>query len=272
MAENRSLPARARAISGESALRKSYHWTARYRGAVELGWYDFVTVYRRSFFGPVWPMIQMALWIGSITLVFHEALGDGLGSYALYVGLGLYAWDFIQAAVQEGPSHFTSQGGLIKNVPTELSIITVRKLAYLFFRAASQIPVPIFLVAFFGGTDWHVLLILPVTVLFLLNAFSALTIGGILGVYFRDLEFFIPTVLRFLFFVTPIFWSGDAGFRKLLADYNPFSYFLELFRAPLNGESGSLMAWGVVAALTVVAFLAAIVMQRFHRSQIAYRV
>lgn len=254
-------------------FRQIFHWAAKYRGAVELGWYDFVTVYRRSFFGAMWPLIQLSLWIATITFVFHEALGNDVGSYILYVGIGFFGWEFIQSAFQAGPSHFSSQGGLIKNVPTDISKITVRRVSCLVFRSLLQAPVPIILVAIFGdGFSLHAWILIPVVMILITNLYSLLTVFGILGVYFKDFEFFVPTVVRFLFFVTPIIWSGDVGLRKMLSTYNPLAYFLELIRAPLNGETGTAMAWGVVVSITVIGFAIALVAQSAFRHQIAYRV
>ena len=258
------------AISGWA--QQLFHWAARYRGPVELGWYDFITLFRGSFFGPFWSTIQLALWIGTIALIFHSNLGDSFGTYVLYVGIGFFAWDFISWALGEGPTHFATKGELLKNVPVDISAITARRVAYLVFRSMFQLPVPLTLLVFFGDSlSWTYLLVIPVTILYAINAFSFVTIGGIIGVYFRDFQFFMPTLTRFLFFTTPVFWYGDDGLRKVISDYNPFSYFLELLRLPLSGEIPSLLAWGVVGAITGIGLCVAIWLQANFRNEVIYR-
>ena len=259
--------------AGSNGFQQAFNKVARYRGAVELGWYDFITVFRRSFFGALWPAFQLAAWVGTLTLLFSGRLGGSIGEYALYVGIGAYAWDFISWSLGEGPGHITSQGQLLKNVPSNLSTITVRKIAYLVFRSAFQLPVPLFVLFMYADpVGPEVLLLAPVIPLYLLSAFSMLTIMGIIGVYFRDFQFLMPSITRILFFTTPIFWRGDSGFRKILSDYNPFSYYLELVRAPLTGEFASLQAWGVVGFLSVSGFFLAIFLQSKFRHEVVYRI
>ena len=257
----------------EKLGRGLFHALAQYRGPVELGWYDFITLFRRSFLGPTWATIQMALWIGMITLIFHERLGDDMSEYALYVGLGFYAWDFISWSLSEGPNHLTSKGSILKNLRVDLSAITVRRIAFLFFRGLFQLPVPIFLLLFLSDNlNWNALYVLPVIVIYLANAYAFLTVGGVIGIYFPDFKFIVPTLTRFLFFTTPIFWRGDIGMRKVISDYNPFSYFIELVRAPLSGVAPSLLAWSVAGTITVVGLTAALVLETRFRQQIIYRV
>jgi len=252
-------------------LARANNAIARYRGAVELGWYDFIMRFRRSFLGPLWAPIQLALWIGALALILHEALGDDFGSYVIYVGLGIYAWDFISASLQEGPTHFTSQDQLIKNIPVDISYITIRKISFLVFRSVFQLPVPILLVLFFGkGVNLDVLLLLPVAVLFICYTYACLIVFGVIGTYFRDFTFLMQSLMRFLFFTTPIIWRGDVGFRKVVSQYNPYSYFLELVRAPIEGVAASPLAWIVVSALSLGGLCFAFWIQATFRKRLIY--
>lgn len=54
-----------------------------------------------------------------------------------------------------------------------------------------------------------------------------------------DIGQLISSIVRFLFFATPIFWVFDAqssGVQRLLATYNPVSYFLGATRQALAVE------------------------------------
>ena len=258
--------------SGSASFVKAfYHGVARYRGAVELGWYDFIARFRLSLLGPFWSPIQMGLFITVIVLVLRNGLG-GNTNYALYVALGYYAWDFLSSSLSEGATHFASQAPLIKNTPVDISYVTVRKLSFLFCRSAMNAPIPVIAIFGFGGVgNINTLLLALVPIFYGLFMFSTLTIFGIIGAYFRDFAHIMPTVSRFLFFTTPIIWQGDAGVRKVISDYNPFSYYIELVRAPLNGEVASLKAWIVVSALTFVSFGVAILVQNKFRARLIYR-
>ncbi len=253
------------------SVNRLYHAVAKYRAAVELGWYDFIARFRLSLIGPFWSPIQMALFVAIIVIILRNGLGANT-NYALYVALGYYAWDFLSSSLSEGATHFTSQAPLIKNTPVEISHITVRKLSFLFCRSAMNAPIPIVAILFFGGVvNFNTLLLLAVPFFYALFMFSTLTVFGVIGAYFRDFAHIMPTLSRFLFFTTPIIWQGDAGVRKLVSEYNPFSYFIELVRAPLSGEIASVKAWTVVSAITAISFVIAILIQSRFRSRLIYR-
>lgn len=255
----------------EKSRKAIYHKIARYRGAIELGWYDFIARFRLSLIGPFWSPIQLALFIGIIVLILRGGLGAGT-NYPLYVAIGYYAWDFLSSSFSEGAPHFTAQANLIKNTPVDISYITVRKISFLFCRSAMNAPIPLVAVIFFGGVvNFNTLLLIPAAILYAFFMFSALTILGVLGAYFRDIHHIMPTLSRFLFFTTPIIWQGDAGSRKVISQYNPFSYFIELARAPLNGEIASANAWIIVAALSLGGFAIALWVQSRFRSRLIYR-
>ncbi len=255
----------------DRSVNRLYHAVAKYRAAVELGWYDFIARFRLSLIGPFWSPIQMAVFVAIIVVILRSGLGANT-NYALYVALGYYAWDFLSSSLTEGATHFTAQAPLIKNTPVDISHITVRKLSFLFCRSAMNAPIPIIAILFFGGViNFNTLLLLAVPVLYALFMFSTLTIFGVIGAYFRDFAHIMPTVSRFLFFTTPIIWLGDAGVRKIVSDYNPFSYFVELVRAPLNGEIASVKAWIVVSVLAMISFAIAIWVQSRFRSRLIYR-
>lgn len=253
-------------------LLQAYSAIARYRGAVELGWYDFVTRFRRSYFGPLWATFQLALWIASLALILHDALGEQFASYVIYVGLGLYMWEYLSSALAEGPTHFTSQADIIKNVPVDLSYMTIRKISFLLFRSAFQLPVPILLVVFYGdiANPALLLLLLPVPILLACFTYACLVILGILGAQFRDIPFLMPAVTRFLLFTSPIIWRGNAGIRKIISDYNPISYFLELLRAPIEGRAPSSLTWVVVCGISFGGLALAIWLQTSFRNRLIY--
>ncbi len=251
---------------------RAYSAIAKYRGAVELGWYDFTTRYRRSFFGALWAPFQLTLWIGSLAFIFHDALGEEFNVYVVYLGLGLYMWEYLSSVLNEGPTHFTSQASLIKNVSVDLSYLTVRKIAFLLFRSLVQLPVPIAVILIFGEVTNPALLfyLIPLPLLLAVFTYAGLVILGVLGAQFRDIPFLMPAVVRFFLFTSPILWRGDAGLRKTISVYNPVSYFLELIRAPVEGRAPSSMAWIVVSAISFGALFVAFWVQSRYRNRLIY--
>ena len=246
----------------------SHRFDGEFLAAMELGWHDFVATYRRSFLGPIWLPLQTLVFVIIITLVLGRSFENDSGLYATYVALGLLAWELISGALMEAPRLFAERAGLIKNIPMKLSLLAVRKLVYLLCRVAFIIPLAAIIVALFGKpVGWTALWVLPAIPLLILSAYSVLTIAGFIGVYLRDFHFMMQTILRFLFFMTPIFWYGDQGARSIVARYNPFTYFIEVIRSPIMGTAPSTLAWCVVLSVTVVGLaLSALILARFRRA------
>ena len=112
--------------------------------------------------------------------------------------------------------------------------------------------------------------ILPAILLFAICTYACLIIFGVVGAYSRDFTFLMQSIVRFLFFTSPIIWYGDAGFRKVVSDYNPISYYLEVFRAPLSGHPPPTTAWLIVIGSTCAALLIAMYMQRTFRQRLIF--
>lgn len=207
-----------------------------------------------------------------LSMVLYDALGESFRSYIVYLAIGFFVWEFLSSALSEGPAHYTSRDSLIKNVPIGLSYLTVRKLSFLFSRLLFQLPVPFILILLLGDVQRPMLLLLliPIPIFLACFAYASLVILGLIGSHYRDAAFLNATVVRFLFFTSPIFWRGDAGIRKAIADYNPISYFLELARAPFEGRTPSPLAWLVVGTISFGGLFLAIWVQSKFRNRLIY--
>jgi len=93
---------------------------------LHLGWQDIKQRYRRSLLGPIWITIATgttAVAMGGLySKLFHLQLADHLP----YVTLGLIVWGLISASILEGAEVFVANEGLIKQLPTALSVHVYR--------------------------------------------------------------------------------------------------------------------------------------------------
>ena len=259
-------------VRAKTVTSKALHPIAKFRGAIELGWFDFETRFRRAFFGPLWITFQLAMWIASLALILHGAFREEFAQYIVYVGVGFFFWEFISSILVEGPGHFTSRSQLLKNVPMSLSYLTIRRVSYLFSRSLFQIPVPVVLVVAFGGVSSPAMLLLlfPLVILLACLSYAGLVLFGLVGAFYRDAGFLNASVVRFLFFTSPIIWRGDEGVRKVISDFNPISYFLEIGRAPFEGVYPSLTAWLVVGSLSLGGLVVSLWLQSVFRNRLIY--
>jgi ABC-type polysaccharide/polyol phosphate export permease len=117
---------------------------------------------------------------------------------------------------------------------------------------------------------WVTLAAIPGLLLLLVNALWCSTLLGMLSARFRDLPQIVASILQIAFFATPVIWRVNLINNKLLVDLNPFYHFIELVRAPLLGQSATLVSWLVVAGITIVGSVSTFLFYRSHRTRIAF--
>ena len=93
---------------------------------LHLGWQDIKQRYRRSVIGPFWITIATAVQATAMGLLYSVLLDVNLTEFLPYVTLGLIIWNLINASILEGADVFIANEGLIKQLPTPLSVHVYR--------------------------------------------------------------------------------------------------------------------------------------------------
>ena len=115
---------------------------------------------------------------------------------------------------------------------------------------------------------WTVIYAVPALMIFILNGIAIQYLFGLVAARFRDLEHFVGSITRILIFTTPILWVREerTGVIGLVADLNPLTHYVEIFRAPLMGQEIRPIAWIVVLGCTLLCWLlAALAADRMQR-------
>lgn len=207
------------------------------------------------------------MWIPVSTLSFSLLLGfvfHGGGptppiEFFLYVLSGFVAWNFVSDSISQSRNIIQRRfdfalhnnldlGGLFGKTLADrgfefgLELLTLA-LAVLVLSPFSYGP-PILLLA----------LLLPMLALTSL-AVSYMT--NLLTLFFPDLGNVVGTIVRLMFFATPIFWKveSNSDSRVLLETYNPASYYLMMMRQAFGLEAFNATDWFIGAAITFVVSL-----------------
>ncbi|MFI5778602.1 ABC transporter permease [Nocardia sp. NPDC051570] len=248
---------------------------------LSLGWQDIKQRYRRSVLGPFWITISTAVQAAAIGLLYATILNQPLSKYLPYVTVGIIVWNVIEASILEGSEVFIANEGLIKQLPSALSVHVYRLVwrQFLFFVHNMAIYV-VALVAFSVWRDlhWTALLAVPGILLLFLNAMWVSIAFGIFSTRYRDIAPILGSLTRMLFVLTPVMWSatvlhnqgGTVSDRARLVELVPTYHYLEIVRAPLLGEPIVLRHWIVVLTITVAGWALAILAMKRFRSRVPY--
>ncbi|MGQ4618404.1 galactan export ABC transporter permease subunit Wzm/RfbD [Nocardia sp. R7R-8] len=247
---------------------------------LSLGWQDIKQRYRRSVLGPFWITIATGLQAVAMGVLYAALLGQPLREYLPYVTVGLIIWNVIQASILEGSEVFIANEGLIKQLPSALSVHVYRLVwRQLLFFAHNLVIYVVMLVAF--GLWRHLgvasLLAIPAIALIFLNSMWVSIVFGIFSTRYRDIAPILGSTTLMLFVLTPVMWTTKTlqsqmnnGDRAKLAELVPTFHYLEIVRAPLLGEPQELRHWLVVGVITVLGWIVAILAMKQFRSRVPY--
>ncbi len=245
---------------------RAYHVWGR------LGWQDIRQRYRRSLLGPFWITISAAAMIGGIGLMYSRLLRQETDEYIPFLAVGLLAWFFISALINEACTAFVGAEQLIKQVKLPLTVHVWRVVwrNLIIFAHNLLILVPVFLY-YRRSVDASALLALPGIVLIVFNGYL-LGIGlGMVCARFRDVPPIVGNLVQLCFFLTPVMFQTKAlGHQEWVAQINPFYHFLQIVRAPLLGSGLPVDSWMYALAATALFGLVSVGVFIPYRSRIAY--
>ena len=244
---------------------------------LHLGWQDIKQRYRRSVLGPIWITIAtgtMAVALGGLySTLFHLSLAEHLP----YVTLGLIIWNLINASILEGADVFVANEGLIKQLPTPLSVHVYRLVWRQVLLFAHNIIIFVIIAAIFPKPwSWADLSVIPALALIVANCVWVALCFGILATRYRDISPLLGSLVQLLFYVTPIIWNDqtlrgqDAGTWLKIVELNPLLHYVDIVRAPLLGEHQELRHWYVVIGLTIGGWIVAALAMRQYRARVPY--
>ncbi len=244
-------------------------------------WEETKRRYRRSALGLLWIVIGYVAFVGAIALFFggfNLATAEKIKSieqFATHIALGYAAFALITANIQDGAAVFTGSAAWIKSVSLPYSVYALKNVTRTLVPFALQL-LSWFVFALVIGHEFKpvAFLSLAAVAIIIVNAVAMQLFFGFLSARFRDIEHMLSTILRVLLFVTPILWTyeGTSGLTRTLADANPVTHFVEIFRAPLLGLAPTAANWTMVACSTAVMWGAAILAGAALRRRLPYLV
>lgn len=246
---------------------------------LQLGWQDIKQRYRRSTLGPLWITIATGVMALALGLLYSMLFQISVREFLPHVTVGFIVWGFISGCIKDGAEVFIENEGLIKQLPSALSVHVYRLVwRQLLFLAHNMVIWVLLVLIFRIELGWQTLLAIPALALLVVNGVWVAMLFGIIATRFRDVAPLLEALVQLLFYVTPIVWTthtlkvqgGEIAQRALLAEINPLYHYLEIVRAPLIGQDVAGYHWWIVLGCTVVGLLLAALAMRQMRFRVPY--
>ncbi|MCT1450900.1 ABC transporter permease [Corynebacterium sp. p3-SID1194] len=246
---------------------------------LQLGWQDIKQRYRRSTLGPLWITIATGVMSLALGLLYSMLFQISVREFLPHVTVGFIVWGFISGCIKDGANVFIENEGLIKQLPSALSVHVYRLVwRQLLFFAHNMVIWLILVLVFRIPLGWNLFLFIPALALMVINGVWVTMLFGIIATRFRDVAPLLEALVQLLFYVTPIVWTtktlreqgGEVAQRARIAELNPLYHYLEVVRAPLIGEPVAAYHWGIVLAGTVIGLFLAMIAMRQWRFRVPY--
>ena len=235
---------------------------------------DIQQVYRRSLLGMAWIAFSFALFVGVKILIFGAIAPVDPGEFAIWLTVGFWIWMYIQASVIDGCITFINARPWIIGTNTPLSVYVYQTSTRVLINTLFSLPIVMAVLLFY---KWP----LTVNALWVIPGFLALIANGLwvqilfgsICAQYRDVYHFVGSMMRVMFFLTPIlFMPEQLGDKAYLLNYNPFTHYLAIIREPIFSHQLPILSWQVVGSITLLGWILALMAFRKIGPYVAFRV
>lgn len=189
--------------------------------------------YKRSVLGFVWALLNPALLMIILTLVFGSIMRFRIDHYAIFLLSMLLPWTFFSQSLAYGVESVVNNASLMKKVRIAKLVFPVAAvLANIINFVLSLIPLALLVLILRFPLHWTwIYLPVPMAGLFLFTLGMAFFLAAV-NVFFRDVSHIVQIILSAWFYFSPIIYSLDFIPKKyqFLFKLNPLLYVLNGFR------------------------------------------
>ncbi len=197
---------------------------------------DIKVRYKRSVLGVAWTMLSPLLNMLAMTWVFSLVMRMDVKNFPVYFLTGSIFWAFFAGATSHAASLTIDAAEITKRVYIPRSVFVVSAVGVALVNLCLSL-VPLFLIVLFTGFPIHASwLFVPVSIL--IGALFTTGVGLVvftLASRFVDIKETYLVLVGAWFFVTPIVYTPSIVPERwrFIVRYNPMTYLVEVFRAPL---------------------------------------
>jgi len=238
-------------------------WKNRYR-LWTLAVYDVKVRNSGTWFGFLWnffnPMLQIAVYWFVFSIGLNTASPKGEYSYLVWMVTGIIPWFYISEAMQGSTMAIYGFQDVLKRMRFPVGIVPIKTVLSAFI---THVMAMVIVMALFFGSGYHVgihflgvFYYMAASFLFL-SAFAMF--ASAITVVFKDFQKLMGSVIRLLFYISPVVWSPDRLSEQLqsILALNPLAYIINGYRESIlyNVPFTAQLSQGIVFWLCTVVLL-----------------
>ena len=250
--------------------------TYRYRELIwALALKELRVRYKRSVLGFLWALLNPALLMLVLTLVFGTIMRFSKPHYSIFLLSMLLPWTFFSQCLAYSVESIVGNGELLKKVRVAKLVFPVAAVVSNIINfGLSLIPFLLLILAMHFPVHWTwVYLPVPILGLFLFTLGAAFFFATV-NVFYRDVSHIVQIILSAWFYFSPIIYSLDLVPAKYqwMFRLNPLLYVLNGFRLGIYyGILPSLQSVGLTMACGVASLVVGFdIFRRYQNSFVYY--
>ncbi|MDO4326576.1 MAG: ABC transporter permease [bacterium] len=200
--------------------------------------------------GFLWNFLNPALQIFVYWFVFAIGLKvaspQGKYPYLIWMIVGIIPWFYISTALTSTASSIYAYSGVLKRMYIPLSIVPVKSvLSSLIGHFWSMLVVLGLIYAAGYNFSFYIFQTLYFTFCSVIFLIGYALLASAITVIFRDFLKIMNSIVRLLFYITPIVWVQDSlpAHLKTILKLNPFAYIIDGYRNSILYNISLLESW-----------------------------
>ncbi len=211
--------------------------------------------FQRSKIGLMWVPLSFLAFLGVKILIFSKLNSTSFKDFTVFVLFGYWVWVSLVSFIVEGCTCFSRSGGYLKTSPLPYSVYVFQMIARNLVTYALNFAIVLLVyICVSGMPTIEFLWVLPVSIMYIINATWVGFFLGSVTARFRDILHFVQTMMRMLFFLTPVLWipSQLGNIGELVSLYNPLSHYIAIMRDPIITGSVPIQSWFICGIITII--------------------
>ncbi|MGM9878148.1 MAG: ABC transporter permease [Bacilli bacterium] len=212
-------------------------------------WSELKAEVINSYLGFLWMILEPLAFMLIYTFIAIVVFNSSVEYFPIFVFIGLSIWNFFNKMVTVSVKLVTNNRDTVTKVYLPKFVLILIKMGVnLFKMLISFLLVFIFMIIYKVPITWNVLWFIPILITVIIFTFGVCTFILHIGVFAEDLSNLVNIGLRFLFYLTGVFFDlstkiHDVTYRTILLDLNPLANLIYNMRNVLIYQSSIVGIW-----------------------------
>ncbi len=188
-----------------------------------------------SYLNWLWWVLEPFCFMLIYAFIFGYMLQRKEAYFNIYIFAGLAIWDFFNRCIKSSVRMVKRNKPIVSKVYLPKYTLIISDMMVNAFKMFICLIIVFGMLVFYRvPVDWHLIFMIPVLVTTILFTFGCCTILLHLGVFVDDMANVINIVLRFIFYLTGIFYNIRTvlpePYATLLMKCNPLAFLIDALR------------------------------------------